>query len=1052
MGRGATWDERLDAWRAAGSPASTTAAADLLRLWTQTFSPGDPGALERRLAWDGLRASDVAAIAGTTPASLPWADLLAEALARAPGVLAELETGQLPEATLVADREPPFYELWVPFLRVARGRMWSAPPNDLLSEEARRALEVRLLAELGDCADQTLLESFDAFRAHSPAPAKGSRALYDRFVRGLLESRLLPFLVDNPSLARQLAVVTRDAVERTRELLFRLRTDLDQLERRFGATGKVTELDPALSDRHNGGRSVVSLKFASGARVICKPRHVGTESAWSAVLEWLSGRGLDPAPPAIAFLDRGAYGYAAFVESEPLASHAEAEDYFRAAGSLLAVAWAFGARDLHMGNILATRRGPVVVDAEMVLQPERAETEGGPGARELAADRLRRTFLSTGLFTTLQDSGRGRLIEVGGLRGEGGLAAVEKTRAVVDRNTDAMRAEWEPHVSPRLPNLPSLSDRRLRPDDVPEAFISGFESGYRQLLASRGELLAPDGPLGRFEGQPIRVVFRQSAQYAALLGVLLGPRYQKDGLLRSLAIDSLNRVFREEKKRPSLWPLTAEERAALENWDLPYFTLPADATDLVGRQDGKVSGVFSRSGLDAARARLDSMSEKDLAEQVSVLRSSLLSDAEVVPGEGARQPVVPAASGAALFAAALRLGERVLEAAITTPTGAAWLVPSYLKGAEREDRGGPYYLYDGAAGIALFLAALSRRTGREDFRRAARAAFAPVAETLESSAVSLALANEGVGACNGLGSLVYALALVASFERDDGLVDLARRVASHVTQDRLDRDERLDVEGGAAGAILGLLALHSLTGDEDALARAALAGDHLLKTRHPEGGWPGTDGARRAGFAHGAAGIAVALARLFRATGREELLLAARDAARYERTIFDAARRNWPVLSPGGDNERRVFRTAWCHGAPGIALSRVDLLSELGVEGRADLETALATTRETGFLAVDHVCCGNAAFVEILDVAGEALDRPELREEARVRAAALLSRASLEGDFRLRISPAENAAQEPGFFTGLSGIGYTFLRLEGARPLPSVLLFEPPTSPKNAAA
>lgn len=1041
--RAQTWDERLAARRASASPESSSRASELREAWTRLYSPGDPGALSRRLSWDGLAAEDVAAAAEAPRTAHDWADLLSEALSSCPALADELRAGPLPESPLAEPgREPLFFELWIPFLRLARQRV-RVPARPLLSKAAWRALETRLLGELSGVAEQALLESFDAFRG---APGDtGSRALYQSFVAQQLTTRLAGLLDSYPALARQLGIVMRDFIAGTLELLSRLESDRTGLAEVFGAAGEVTALAPALSDRHNGGRSVAALTFASGVRVVYKPRPVATESAWSAFLGGLKERGLSPAPPTIRFLDRGDYGWAEFVEPVALASEADVDLYFRAAGELLAVAWAFGARDLHMGNVVATARGPVIIDAEMVLQPERADAaEGGPAARELAADRLRRTFVSTGLLSTLQDEGRGRLVEVGGLRGEGGRAAAEKTRVVVDRNTDAMRVETETLVSPRQSNLPEISGRRLRPDDAPEAFASGFESAYRFLLGSRDALAGSAGPLDHFAGKPVRLVFRQSAQYARLLGVLLGPRYQTDGLSRSLAIDSLNRVFRNEAARPALWPFTREEREALESWDLPYFTVAADATEPESRSGERVAGILSLSGVEAARARLRAMSESDLVEQLSILRSALGETTHAATVEtGAPTATGFPASRADLLAAAVRIGERVLEAAITTPKGAVWLVPSHVTGGAREDRGGPYYLYDGASGIALFLAALGKRTGRADFLRASRAAFEPVRETLFSASVAEALALEGVGACNGLGSLVYALSLSANFASDDDLVALARRTASHITRDRIAADTRLDVEGGAAGAVLGLLALHALTQDEAVLARAVWAGEHLLAKRHPEGGWPGDDGARRAGFAHGAAGIAVALARLSRAASRADFRAAALDACRYERTLFDAERRNWPVLAPGGDTTRRVFRTAWCHGAPGIALARAGLLEELGDDVRPDLLAALATTRETGFLAIDHVCCGNGALVEALLTAGDALGRPELVEEAQTRAASLLARASLEGGFRLRSAPAENAVLQPGFFTGLSGLGYTFLRLQSEVPLPSVLLFEP---------
>jgi lantibiotic modifying enzyme len=78
--------------------------------------------------------------------------------------------------------------------------------------------------------------------------------------------------------------------------------------------------------------------------------------------------------------------------------------------------------------------------------------------------------------------------------------------------------------------------------------------------------------------------------------------------------------------------------------------------------------------------------------------------------------------------------------------------------------------------------------------------------------------------------------------------------------------------------------------------------------------------------------------------------------------------------------------------------------------------------------------------VETLLVAGHRLATPQLNSAAREIASQTLSAANDRGRFVL---PGGAVAEgySPGFFQGLSGIGYQLLRV--ARPgLPSVLLFE----------
>ena len=96
------------------------------------------------------------------------------------------------------------------------------------------------------------------------------------------------------------------------------------------------------------------------------------------------------------------------------------------------------------------------------------------------------------------------------------------------------------------------------------------------------------------------------------------------------------------------------------------------------------------------------------------------------------------------------------------------------------------------------------------------------------------------------------------------------------TDDLIAADKQLDVIGGSAGAILGLLRLYRDTQSDDVLARATKCGEHLLRQPRigPEGrrSWGGQGSGPQGlnGMSHGAAGFAYALASLAAATGRDE--------------------------------------------------------------------------------------------------------------------------------------------------------------------------------------
>ncbi|MDL2718319.1 MAG: type 2 lanthipeptide synthetase LanM family protein [Acidobacteriota bacterium] len=1015
--RARTLDERLAAGvrspvRAGDASGPGGRNAAILDFWAIAFAGGNPDALARRLAWDGLTPADVVEAAASLQglADAPWVRFLDEALALARENKTEAEPAELAAFPTPAA----FSEFWIPFVRAARARAARIEriEDGLFASAALRTLEGELLSDLASIGERVLSERV-GFVHQANAP--------------LSDDDPLVLFVEFPVLARLASTLAMDWVTATCELLSRVRTDRAALAEAFGASGPVTAVKAGISDRHRGGRRVVILKFQSGARVVYKPRTVGLEAEWNKFLTWLGAAGAPDAPPALRFVVRDGYGWAEFAAPVPMRDEAAVEAYFRSAGGLLAAAWLLGARDFHMDNVVATGAGPVVVDAEAIFQPD-AVIAPLQGVFDVANALLDASFLPTGLLMLGQADGEGRISDVGGLNGGGEGSA----------------------------NLPVLGGVSLRAEDRPAAVLQGFASTYRFLLSRRTELEARGGPLSGFGVHRLRVVFRPSEIYARLLSVLAAPRYLREGWVRSVALDALNRPFSAGADPPALWPLARDERAALERMDIPCFDLGALETNPVSGAGVVVSRHFARSGFEALAVRLSLMDDANLAAQVRLLTAFLSR------GVSSRAPAVDAAAAAvpessarespeALTAEAVRLADGILRDAVAGEDGALlWIDPAAVRAGDRRERGSSYYLYDGGAGILLFFAAAVAATGYERFSDAARCVALPIRRIFDAPNLQTLLASEGLGVCSGAGSLVYALAVAATLLGEEWPLVLAGRAAALITSERIAADTTYDLEAGSAGAILGLLALHAATGDPGALRSAVVCGEHLVARRLDLGdgawGWPSEHGLFLGGLAHGTSGIALAFVRLAAAASRDDFLDAARAAYRHEATLFDPATGNWPALVNDGGSVRRLDMKAWCHGAPGIVLSRLGTRGLLDASFDRDFEVsldiALETTRCAGLLSLDHACCGNIGLVEALAAAGEALARPELALAAEARLEAMLRRARLLGGFRLRGTEEENAGVLPGFFRGQAGIGYTLLRRARPGLLPNVLAFE----------
>ena len=1060
--------QRAAAFAAQPAPASDDPPAihpdanAALQQWSRVFSPGDPDAFLRRLEWDRLDWTTVARALSTMSLDLEpesdwttWLDLI---LAAAVEVKRDLEAGAAPEAEAFArGGELPFVEFALAGVRAARAFLlkWNPDAYAALTSAAQVAIERQLARELAVLAERTLYELFQRVVGSSPAgdaPAAAERPAGDEryrfFILSMLEEGLSTFWVAYPVLARLTAQIVERWVETTDELVRRLEADRDAITRDLAHgvdPGFVTSLEPALSDPHNGRRRVAALTFDSGLRIVYKPRDVGIEAAFSRFLEWMRGHGALP-QRALRVIERQDYGWVEFAEHERFEDETAVRKYFEQAGGMAAITYLLGATDLHMENVVATRRGPVIVDPESLLYPGRPRvTESNPRS----TTRQVPSCLGTGFITFAEAGADGHRYETGGLRGTGTRGSSRPRRAWTGIGTDALAFRDEHEFQAPSSNRVLLNGVAQRAEDYRAEILEGFAATYRFCAAMKEEITGPGGALSAFERRRVRVLFRPTNQYAVVQDVLTAPKYQANGVTRSTALDILARPFTMDHGRPLAWPITVAERHALEHLDIPHFSVAAE--DTVVHADDRPVGdrFFTRSGLDMARDRIQALSEPDLAIQLAWIERSLGESATSTFHVAA--PALPAAAttesaSARHLAVATWIGNEFLDRATADDGALTWAL--HMPG-QIVDEIEHHAVYGGSLGPALFLAALSDVTGDASWAAAARRAAAPLLAFADRLRGPSSIAGHPIGIGVGAGSIVYGLRWLGALLGDDGFADAAARVAAALDPSIIAADHDLDIIGGSAGAILALLSLQESHGDRF-LDLAQACGDHLIARQihtHWGSNWPSSDGRMLAGFAHGAAGIAYALVRLYEVTGNRRYLEAALRGHRYERAVYSPAQRNWPLVRSAGHlpGNVAVTMTAWCHGAPGIALARAlvhDTVISEDPEVAGEIEIALATTAGLAANPGDHLCCGNIGRSDVLFTAGRRLDRRPTVDAAVALANKIEDRAVSRGYFQFVSAGSEYVVFDPGFFQGLSGIGYQLLRLAAPSRLPSVLAFE----------
>jgi lantibiotic modifying enzyme len=361
-------------------------------------------------------------------------------------------------------------------------------------------------------------------------------------------------------------------------------------------------------------------------------------------------------------------------------------------------------------------------------------------------------------------------------------------------------------------------------------------------------------------------------------------------------------------------------------------------------------------------------------------------------------------------------------------------------------------LYSGTSGIALFLGALHRITEDRIFRVTAEGAAAHAV-----SRISDLPAAGRIGFYSGIAGVAYVLGRLATdLQRPEWSRESMKLASEHWETD----SDELDVISGSAGVIPFLLQLSESERDERWLDAARRHGLRLIAAaRREEIGWSWDTltGVSRplTGFSHGAAGIAWALLELHAATGRAEFHSAATEGFRYEQHWFDPRLDNWPDFREQGKQTNPSFAMAWCHGAPGIGLSRLRAYQLLGEDiYRQQAEAAVrATVLSLGDPAsqfASHCLChGLLGNIELLMMAREVLDmqtHDALVVQVIQRAIDTFERTGVAWPCGVM-----GGGETPGLMLGTAGVGYFLLSVAERGANASVLMILP-RGPRGSTA
>ncbi len=806
--------------------------------------------------------------------------------------------------------------------------------------------------------------------------------------------------------------------------------------------GALREWRIGLGDSHRDGRSVITLGFESGHKLIYKPRSLAIDIGFNQFVAWCNRASPDYPMRTVRTIDRGMYGWCECIAQTDAASPADIEAFFYRQGKFIALFYALQAGDLHCENMIACGSHPVYVDLETLFQvpPAIESVLGSADPSNAAAATVLETFI---LPVSSKISGSTYIdVSIFGATPDQQLSTTFP--GLLDVNTDEAHLGEKAVTLDITAHLPVLEGKVIDSTEYRSSVQAGFIALY-DVIANHRESLARD-MLQWFAGSTIRHLARPTEIYSVMAHCSLHPDYLRDEMERRALFE---RLFVDGYGSAWLNRLLEAEIEDIAKLDVPYFYREFDNESIFDSRGRAVSGIRFPSPSRIAVHQLSRLSDSDRNAQVQLIAIALNGEYEGprASNEAMAAGVQEESRNGALLREARTIALSLLRSTVRSGGNTYWMCQTTGTASTSVTSPNILNLYDGQLGIALFLGIFSSVTGCRD-------SFTACMESLDT--VRRWSRGGRIGfLCNGVfsGSAGYAYALATlgiALKRDELIAEAFHWVA---TFDPEQNSDDLDVVGGAAGCVLFFNSLLELTYEPAyALHRVRLLqlvarlADRIARGAKPQVtgiGWHVRGVADHAltGFAHGNAGFAAALFVSAKMLGERRYYDLAVQAIAFENHHYSIELGNWRNLlkadtdSPG--------ECAWCHGAPGILLGR--LLSKaniakadpLSLQLDIDIQRALQAGTRASRSDNASLCHGVLGNHDLLTTAEHVLN---IAPNTPSRSSQIQFHSQNDwrcGDIARNRVSSVNVSR--GLMVGTAGIGYGLLRQAFRQRVPSVL-------------
>ncbi|MCR6097295.1 type 2 lantipeptide synthetase LanM [Salipaludibacillus agaradhaerens] len=793
---------------------------------------------------------------------------------------------------------------------------------------------------------------------------------------------------------------------------------------------QIETIEVGLGDAHSDGRKVAQVILENSV-LIYKPRNLNIDLLYEKIVVWLNekidGDQYQISTPKV--ISRKEYGWVEFIQYEECSDEQDIKNFYRRMGGQIALLYTLNAVDFHSENIIANGSFPVLVDLESLFhipyEHLKTDTES---AYVKAEKKLNSSVRTLGLLPFF--FGREN-VDISGIGRKGKVQSFIKLPQIKNPNKDDMKIEREYVSMDSSSNHPKWNGEFVYAQDYISEIKDGFAKVFETISSYSEEILKVINDFS--DAVFVRFIPKPTVKYASFLELSLHPRFLHNAIDREVY---LAKIWEEIKVNENYIPLAKHEYSDLINDDIPYFKLPIHSKDLFTSRNKVIADYFRHSPFELVRKKINGLSKEELDFQLEVIDLSMLASGDDRQRElkkfvtkNPEDYKKPFHSQQYFIKKAEEIAEHIYSQSFKgTNNGKpnySWLNSTPVGVEEIQWNLVPMgdTMYDGLSGMAMTYLSLWIVTKKQKYLDIA----IDIVEDISVRFKDLELSEErkthiSVGAFSGVSSIIYMLMNFYIATKEKKYKELSLELTDKITV-LIEQDKEFDIIGGAAGAITVLISCYDWTRDDVFLKTAAQCSEHIMNNavdiNQNEISWIGVAEQPLTGYSHGNAGIIYSLSLLNNYLKDETISKVIMKGMNYENNQM--IQDNWidrrkPV--------EEAATSAWCHGSPGILLSRLGLAgsheNKISQQAESDMNMARDNIFYDGFGREHSLCHGDIGNAAILIAYGRETNQPDVVEMAQN----LMLESLQIGEEKGYKCGVGREVETPNLMVGMAGIIY----------------------------